>query len=235
MLPVAILAGGLATRLRPFTEAIPKSLLDIDGQPFLARQLRLLKENGVKRVVLCLGYLGEQIQQYVEEHQFGLDIACSFDGAVLLGTAGALKKAIPFLDAEFLVMYGDSYLPCKYAKIADAFRSSGRQGLMTVYRNDDRWDTSNVECRDGQILNYDKINRNSRMHHIDYGLGAFRSSLFAQLPQSEPCDLAGIYQDLLRRGELAAHEVDERFYEIGSPEGLRDLRASLAHRETSVT
>ncbi len=170
-LPVAILAGGLATRLRPITEKIPKSLVPVAGLPFLAHQLELLRARGIRRAVLCVGYLGEMIQRkFGDGHSLGLQLDYSFDGPKLLGTGGALKRALPLLGREFFVLYGDSYLPADYAPIAEFFRRSGKLGLMTVYRNEGQYDTSNVVFRDGEIVVYDKKHRLPEMRHIDYGL-----------------------------------------------------------------
>ncbi len=231
MLPVAILAGGLATRLRPLTETIPKALIEIDGEPFLAHQLRLLKSRGVTRVILCVGHLGEKIRDFAGDgSRFGLTVEYSFDGPVLLGTGGAIRRAVPLLGDAFFVLYGDSYLPCDYGTIEQTFLKAGAAGLMTVFRNDSRWDASNVEFSDGRILRYDKVNRAPEMHHIDYGLGAFRASAFDALSNGPGHDLAAVYQDLLRQNELAGYEVGERFYEIGSREGVEELREYLASR-----
>jgi NDP-sugar pyrophosphorylase family protein len=228
-LTVAILAGGLATRLRPVTETIPKALVEVSGEPFLAHQLRMLRDRGITRAVLCLGYRGDQVRDYAGSgERFGIHLDYSFDGPVLLGTAGAIRRALPLLPDQFLVVYGDSYLPCDYAAISRSFDASGKTGLMTVYRNEGQWDTSNVEFSGGAILAYDKVHRTPRMRHIDYGLGAFHRDAFAGLPDDRPSDLAGLYQDLLRRGELAAFEVDQRFYEIGSFAGIRDLEEYLS-------
>jgi NDP-sugar pyrophosphorylase family protein len=224
MLPIAILAGGLATRLRPVTETIPKALIEVAGEPFLAHQLRLLRRNGFEHVVLCVGYLGEKIEAFAADGRgFGLHVEYAFDGPQLLGTAGALRRAMPMLGEEFAVIYGDSYLPCDYRAALAAFHDSGKPGLMSVYRNEGLWDTSNVEFAGGRILAYDKANRTPAMRHIDYGLGAFHRGAFDDVPASRPYDLAAVYQGLLRRGELAAWESSERFYEIGSMEGINDL------------
>jgi len=229
MLPVAILAGGLATRLGPVTRTIPKALIDIAGEPFLGRQLRLLRSHGFERVVLCVGHLGEQIREFAGEgSRFNLDIAYSPDGPQLLGTAGAIRRALPLLGDSFAVVYGDSYLPCDYAAALTAFADSGKLGLMSVYRNRGQWDTSNVEFEGGRILAYDKANRTPAMHYIDYGLGAFHRDAFRSVPADRPYDLAAVYQDLLHRGQLAAWESAERFYEIGSLEGIRDLTEFLS-------
>jgi NDP-sugar pyrophosphorylase family protein len=228
MLPLAILAGGLAKRLRPITETIPKALVPVAGEPFVAHQLRLARDRGIERVVMCIAYLGEMIQDFVGDGAaFGLQVQYSFDGGELLGTAGAVRKALPLLGDAFLILYGDSYLPCDYGAVERAFLESGKPGLMTVFENHGKFDTSNVEYRDGRILVYSKNQRNPNMHHIDYGLGALRASAFRNFPDS-PCDLALVYQDLLARGELAAFEVPERFYEIGSFEGLAALESRLA-------
>jgi len=224
MFPVAILAGGLATRLRPTTETIPKALIEINGEPFLAHQLRLLNRSGIERVVLCVGYLGEQIQQYAGNgSRFGVQVEYSYDGPRLLGTAGAVRQALAMLGDSFFVIYGDSYLPCDYRAVQRTFMDSGKLGLMTVFHNEDKWDTSNVEFSSGRLLAYDKRSRTPRMSHIDYGLGVFRSTAFAALPDGQPYDLATLYSDLLAKDELAAHEVGERFYEIGSFAGIREL------------
>jgi histidinol-phosphate phosphatase family protein len=229
MLPVAILAGGLATRLRPKTDRIPKALIEINGEPFLAHQLRLLKGSGAERVVICAGYLGEQIREFAGNgSRFGLKIEYSFDGDTLLGTAGALRRALPMLGERFLVLYGDSYLPCEYRAIEDAFLVSGKLGLMTVFRNENRWGASNIEFSEGRVVSYDKAHLTARMHHIDYGLEAFHRSAFADVPQDHPCDLVRICQDLLHRDELAGYEVGERFYEIGSLEGIQELETFLS-------
>jgi len=229
LLTVAILAGGLATRLRPLTETIPKSLLEINGEPFALHQLRLLQSKGVRRVVLCVAHLGELIQSRIGDGRaLGLHVDYSFDGPELLGTAGAIKNALPKLGESFFVMYGDSYLPCDYSAIARNFASAGGLGMMTVYRNEGNWDTSNVEFEAGKIVAYSKTHRTSRMHHIDYGLEVFRAEAFRNLSAGEPCDLTQLCSDLLQRKQLSAYEVSERFYEIGSPEGLRETAEFLA-------
>jgi len=225
MLPVAILAGGLGTRLYPLTERVPKALLEINGEPFLAHQFRLLRARGIERVVLLIGQHGDRIREFAGDGaRFGLAIAYSEDGPALLGTAGAVRNALPLLGDEFFVLYGDSYLPCSYIDVAAAFHSAGQPGLMTVYGNQGRWDSSNVEFADGRILAYDKKNRTARMQYIDYGLGVFSRAAFEGAPHT---DLADVYGDLLQRGQLAAHEVHERFYEIGSFEGIREISGYL--------
>jgi NDP-sugar pyrophosphorylase family protein len=222
-IPVAILAGGLATRLRPITKKIPKSLVPVAGKPFLARQLELLHSRGVRRAVLCVGYLGEMIQRDFGNEAFGVQLDYSFDGLKLLGTGGAIKRALPRLGPEFFVLYGDSYLPTEYRPVADFFRHGKKLGCMTVYHNQGRFDTSNVVFANGEIKVYDKKVQLSEMQHIDYGLSLFKASAFADFPADQPFDLADVLGGLVREKQLAGYEVRERFYEIGSPAGLDEL------------
>jgi len=224
-LPVAIIAGGLATRLHPITETIPKSLVDVAGQPFIVHQLALLRG---RKVVLCVGHLGEHVEAAIGSGTaYGVDVAYSYDGGALLGTAGALRKALPMLGEAFLVLYGDSYLRCDYAEVEHTFAASGKLGLMTVFENRGQYDRSNVTYRDGRILGYEKGEPRHDMTHIDYGLGALRAAALDEYPVGVRVDLADVYRDLLARGELAAYEVQERFYEIGSPVGLEETRRLL--------
>jgi NDP-sugar pyrophosphorylase family protein len=228
---VALLAGGLATRLRPLTGTVPKAMLEVAGEPFIAHQLRLLRREGITRVVLCTGYLAEQIEAYVGDgSRFGLRVDYKRDGPRLLGTGGALYAALDLLGSEFIAMYGDSWLDTAYAPIVDAFRASGRPALMTVFRNAGRWDRSNVWFEDGRIRLYDKRGHSARMHHIDWGLGMIRADVLAGRPADEPFDLADVYSDLARAGRLAGYEVTTRFYEIGSAEGLRETDTLLRGR-----
>lgn len=228
LMPAVILAGGLATRLKDLTARTPKALIEVAGQPFLWHQLQLLKRNGINRVVLLVGHFGEAIQdRFGEGSELGMSLEYAFDGPTLLGTGGAIRRALSLLPEQFFVLYGDSYLPCDYRAVQEAFLRSMSDGLMTVYRNDGQFDTSNVEFDGNVILRYDKEDRTPAMHHIDYGLEAFHCRVFSALPEGQPIDLAVICQDLLRKQQLAAFEVNERFYEIGSPQGIRDTAAYL--------
>jgi N-acetyl-alpha-D-muramate 1-phosphate uridylyltransferase len=227
-LPVAILAGGLATRLRPITERIPKSLVTVAGEPFLTHQLRLLHKQGLRRAVLCVGHLAEMIEQeFGHGEAFGVELSYSHDGPALVGTGGAIRKALPLLGDAFYVLYGDSYLPMDYRAAAMAWQASGQPALMTVFRNENAWDPSNVEFVDGRIVRYDKEHRTPAMRHIDYGLSIFHRDVFAGRPEDERFDLSVVQRDLACQGLLAGCEVAERFYEIGSPTGLAELDALL--------
>jgi N-acetyl-alpha-D-muramate 1-phosphate uridylyltransferase len=230
--PVAILAGGLAKRLRPASLAIPKSLIPVAGRPFIDHQMELLRREGAREVVICCGYLGEQIEDHVRDGaRYGLVVTYCHDGDSLLGTGGAIKKALPQLGDVFMVLYGDSYLPIAFQPVADAFRAGSADGLMTVFRNDGRWDASNVEFGDGAIRRYDKVHRTAAMQHIDYGLSVFRAGAFNAWPPDRPFDLAAVLQDLLAAGRLAGFEVSERFYEVGSPAGIEETERFILERE----
>jgi NDP-sugar pyrophosphorylase family protein len=223
-LPVAILAGGLATRLKPITEKVPKLLVEVAGEPFFSHQLRLLKAAGLTRLVLCVGYLGEKVVEgYGDGSKWGVQIRYSFDGPKLLGTGGALIRALPLLGDVFFVLYGDSYLPIDYLAVGEAFLRSGKLGLMTVYENSERYDASNVWFADGALRAYDKKNKLPTMRHIDYGLGVFRAAAFDGFPRDQVVDLEQVQKALLSREELAGYEITERFYEIGSHAGLSEL------------
>jgi len=230
--PVAILAGGLATRLRPITDKIPKSLIEVAGKPFIARQLDYLRGQGISSVVVCIGHLGELIQAVIGDGRaFGLTIHYSTDGAIPLGTGGALKRAVPLLGEQFFVLYGDSYLPCDFCAVQSAFSRSGKPALLTVLRNQDRWDKSNVLFRDGCVVEYNKRTPRVEMEYIDYGLGILSAAMLDPYPHDRAFDLADVYRDLSLADRLAGFEVAERFYEIGSSEGLKAAEAYFSARE----
>lgn len=232
LLPVAILMGGLATRLRPITLTIPKALVDVAGKPFVDRQLDYLRGQGARRVVLLTGHLGEMIRDHVGDGRaFGLDVAYSPDGPAPLGTAGALKAALPLLGPSFFVLYGDSFLPIAYAPVQTAYEASKRLGLMTVLENADRWDKSNAHYSNGVVVEYNKAAPDPRMRHIDYGLAVLSAGALEAVPEGRAADLADVYNRLSLAGQLAGFEVGERFYEIGSHEGLRETAHYFAAKE----
>ncbi len=227
--PVAILAGGLATRLHPITEKIPKALVEVAGRPFLQHQIELLRASGITRLVICAGHLGGMIRDHFGDGSaHGVRLEYSFDGDRLLGTGGALRKALPLLGDSFFVLYGDSYLPVDYRAVGQALLDSRKQGLMTVFRNEGRWDASNVRFENGRILSYDKKSRDPGLKHIDYGLSAFSAAAIARLPADVAVDLTEVFADLIARDELAGYEVRQRFYEIGSHDGLAELNVLLS-------
>lgn len=218
---IAILAGGLATRLKPLTNTIPKSLMMIHNEPFIDYQLRLLKQQGFQHIVLCIGHLGALIEEYLGNgNQFDLNIQYSYEQDNLLGTAGALIKALPLLGEDFFVLYGDSYLPCNYHHVQQAFIKGRRLALMTVFANNNQGIPSNVEFEKGQILDYNKETPTSNMKYIDYGLGVFNRVAFSNFPLETAIDLVEVYQTQLKRNQLAGLEIFEPFYEIGSLRGI---------------
>jgi NDP-sugar pyrophosphorylase family protein len=192
-----------------------------------------LRAQGITRAVLCIGHLGEMIERdFGDGRDWGVELAYSFDGPVLLGTGGALQKALPLLGERFFVLYGDSYLPIDFRPIAESFQRSGKLGLMTVFHNQDRFDTSNVWFGDGEIKIYEKKNRVPQMEHIDYGLSILSAAAFRDYPAGTAFDLAALMQRLVRQKQLAGFEVQERFYEIGSPAGLAELEGLLTSQKT---
>jgi N-acetyl-alpha-D-muramate 1-phosphate uridylyltransferase len=233
--PVAILAGGLATRLRPATDKMPKALLRVAGEAFLLHQLRLLHSCGFHKIVLCVGYLGDMIETEVGGgSSLGMQITYSFDGPTLLGTGGALKRALPQLGEQFLVIYGDSYMPVDYTAIVEAFVLSRRPALMTVLENEDRWDVSNVWVEAGEIVRYDKKLRTREMRHIDYGIAVLTAEVLAPFPNDAAFDLADVYFRLVSKKQMAAFEVKQRFYEIGSARGLAELDTLLRNKRATI-
>lgn len=232
-----ILAGGLGTRMQSQSGGLPKALLPVGGRPFVDYQLELLAASGVQDVVFCIGYGGAALQQHVADGAgFGMSVRYVDEGDALRGTAGALRLALDegALAEAFFVLYGDSYLPIDLKPVWRAFWASELPALMTVYLNDDRWDTSNVIVSAGRVELYDKRGTDPRATErrwIDYGLSALRAELVDQRIQADAgADLADLYHDLSLEGEIAAFEVSERFYEVGSPEGLAELERHLAGR-----
>lgn len=223
MSTVAILAGGLATRLAPLSTCLPKALIDVAGKPFIVRQLESLRAQGLARVVLCIGHMGEQIRAMLGDGSaLGIELLYSCDGPRLLGTGGALRRAMPLLGERFFVLYGDTYLNVDFAAVERAFLACGQPALMTVMKNDNRWDRSNVEFAPGRPTRYDKRNPGAQMRHIDYGLAMLAASVLEPHAAGEAVDLADIYHALSTAGRLAGHEVFQRFHEIGSHAGLKE-------------
>ena len=225
-MPVAILAGGLATRLRPLTSTMPKALVPVAGKPFLLHQLEYLCTQGVRQVVLCTGYRASQIEAVVGNGSVcGLKVDYSEDGETLLGTGGAIAKALPLLGPAFFVLYGDSFLPVSFAEVESQWHQTKKPALMAVFRNEGQWDTSNVFFENPMVIEYNKQEPHPEMNFIDYGLAVLSAEAFADYRDSTPFDLADLYHDLSLAGKLAGIEVFERFYEIGSHQGLAQAEA----------
>jgi MurNAc alpha-1-phosphate uridylyltransferase len=228
-----ILAGGLATRLGALTAARPKSLLQVAGRPFIAWQLERIGRAGLRDVVLCIGHLGEQVRAFVGNGgDYGLSVRYSEDGPGPLGTAGALRRALPLLAESFVVTYGDSYLEFDYASpLADLDQHPEAEGTLAVYENHGRWDTSNVRLAGDRVERYAKNSGEQSFAHIDYGAMALRKAVIARLPANTVIGLDTLQTWLAERGVLRALRVDERFYEIGSRAGLAELECRLAQRQ----
>jgi len=226
---LVLLAGGLATRLKPVTETIPKSMIEVGGKPFIEHQLSLIKKNSISNVIICAGKFGEMIKEFTEKrNSFGLNIKYSFDGSKLLGTGGAIKKALEYTGENFFVMYGDSYLTADLREVGNYYNSHKAKGLMTVYHNEGKFDKSNIEFTDGKIIRYDKKSADVDLKYIDYGLGILNRTAFDEFKDQEVFDLEKVYQSLLSKDQLAGYEVKERFYEIGSFNGLEETNKFLS-------
>lgn len=219
--PICVLAGGLGTRLGAQVAKVPKPLLEVAGEPFLLHQLRLLAGYGAQRVILCVSYLGEQIEARIGYRQFGIEIGYSYDVGGPEGTLGAIRRALPLLSDRFLVLYGDTYLRLDYRAASRRWETSALPALMTVLRNDGQWDRSNALYDDGRVVAYDKGSPTPEMRWIDYGLGGLEVRAL-ELAGPVEDDLAALYRRLARDGRLCGYEVTERFFEIGTPAGLAD-------------
>jgi len=232
-----VLAGGLGTRMRAYTEQIPKALIPVDGTAFIDLQLAWMASHGVTEVVMSIGYRGDLLQNHVGDGaRFGIPIRYVDEGSELRGTGGALRFALAAgaLAETFLVTYGDSFLPIDFAALKGAFHAGKQPAAMTVLHNGGRWDTSNVVFENGRLVVYDKKRADrpaADYQYIDYGVSVLARSLIAEhVPETGQYDLAELFHDLSLRGELTGIEVFERFYEVGSPAGLRDFSEWIAAR-----
>jgi len=220
---VAILTGGLAMRLGDLTRNRPKSMVKVQGKPFLEYQLELLKRGGITNIVLCIGHMGEQIKsQFGDGEEWGINIKYSSEDKPL-GTAGALKKAEALLNDTFFTMYGDSYLFLDFSHIMSYFESQNKLALMTVYKNYDQYDRSNTVVEGNLVRKYSKKEKTEDMVYIDYGTNIFRKEVLKMIPENQFYSLDNLFPSLIEMDELLAFEVRERFYEIGSPQGLKEF------------
>ena len=235
MMQAVILAGGLGTRLKPLTEEIPKSMIQIQGKPFLEHQLNLLRQGGISDIVLCVGYLGEKIKEYFGDGKgFGVKIKYSEETEKLLGTAGALENAWDLLDDTFFVTYGDAYLILDYRGVMGYFKKFNKLGLMVVLKNFDRYDKSNVVVEGDLIKVYDKQRRAPDMVYIDFGFSVLRKKALDLVPKGKVIDLEEFYHGLIRRKELLAFETQQRFYEVGSQKGLEEFERLVSSGQIKV-
>ncbi|MFC1950556.1 sugar phosphate nucleotidyltransferase [Chloroflexota bacterium] len=220
---VAILTGGLATRLGDLTRNQPKSMLKIRKKTFLEYQLELLRRAGIKNIVLCIGHMGEQIERHFGDgRKYGVNIKYSLEDK-LLGTAGALKKAETWLNTVFFTMYGDSYLSLDFNFVMSYFKSQNKLALMTVYKNYDQYDRSNTVVKGNLVKKFSKKEKTEDMVYIEYGANIFRKKALEMIPGNQDYSLDNLFPRLIEMKELLAFEVKERFYEIGSPQGLNEF------------
>ena len=221
-LPVAILAGGLGTRLGKKALNKAKVLIDVAGKPFISRQLNYLSDQGIKDIVICVGHLGNQIKNYIGNGlKYNLNVSYSDDSDRLLGTGGSIKKACQILGEHFFILYGDSFLPVNFSLIEKAYFQEKKPALMTVLKNKGRWDKSNAYFKD-KCVRYNKKKPQKNMDYIDYGLTIVGNSIFSDFPSNEVFDLADVFENLSDKSLLAGFEIYDRFYEIGSINGLND-------------
>jgi len=228
---VAILAGGLGTRLGLLTKDTPKSMVRICGKPFLEYQLELLKKSNLKEIVLCVGYLKDKIESYFGNgSRFGVRMEYSEEEKPL-GTAGALRNAENILGDEFLVLNGDSYLAINYREVMERYKLGNKLGLMVVYKNNNKYDKSNVMIANEFVTNYDRSGRTENMMYIDYGLSILNKKALEFVPQDKFFQLDEVYRELIKRREMMAFETQVRFYEIGSVQGLEDFTKIVERRQ----
>ncbi|MCC7528099.1 MAG: NTP transferase domain-containing protein [Candidatus Melainabacteria bacterium] len=235
--PFLILAGGKGTRLGDLTKDVPKPLVDIGGEPFIAHVLRLLKREGVKKVILLTHHLADQIEDFIQDgSKFGLEAAYIKDGPEALGTGAAVKQGLSKVEDCFAVMYADTYLDISMAPVLAAFKSSGLSAMMTVLENANQWLPSNVEYDDenGKIVKYDKKKNTSKMHFLDYGLSFFSKPAFEKHCKSlnnTAFDLGDVFQSMAKKSELAGYAVNRRFYDVSTVESLIETRAYLSQNQ----
>lgn len=225
---IVILSGGKGTRLYPLTKKNPKSMIKFKEKFFFEYQIELLKKNQIKEIVLCVGIHSDKIIKYFGNgDKFGISIKYSIEQNKLLGTGGALKRAEHLLEKKFMVMYGDSYLPIDFKEVFDFFAKSEKLGLMTVFKNNNKFDKSNVEQKNGKIITYDKSGKSSNLEYIDYGLLAFQKKSLELISKNKEIDISFLISKLIKKNQIVSFEVFQRFYEIGSFQGIKDFKNNL--------
>ena len=228
MFSILIICGGLGTRLYPITKNLPKSLIEINNRPFIYWQLKYIEQQGFKDIHLCLGNMGEMVEEAVKKFKLiNLNITFSYDGDKLLGTGGAIVNALSNVTDDLFIQYGDSYLPVNYKKIQNSYLSNDKKILMSIIKNNNKWDKSNVIYKDSKLLEYNKKNYSDNMEYIDYGLSIVSKTIFESYNQKETIDLADIFQKASINSQIIGYEVSEKFYEIGSKEGIKDFKEYL--------
>jgi NDP-sugar pyrophosphorylase family protein len=227
-LPIVILAGGFGTRLGNLTQNIPKSLIPICGRPFIDWQIECIRDTGVTDFLVCIGHLGDQISNHLGDgKKFGVNIEFSSDGPTKLGTGGAILAAISKLPDNFMITYGDSYLPTNFRKIGNHFLGIKARALMTICDNKENFEKSNCYFKDGLIQLYSKNDSSKEMDYIDYGLSILNKSVFESRRVNSSFDLADLFEELSISSNLIGYEIQERYYEVGSVQGIKNLENYL--------
>ncbi|WP_109527783.1 sugar phosphate nucleotidyltransferase [Nocardia aurea] len=220
---VVVIAGGMGSRLQPVTADLPKILVPVAGRPFLEYVLKLLLGQGIKRIHFCLGYCARQILDYLNRYETnGFEFTSTVESTPL-GTGGALRMALPWLEKEFVVLLGDTYTPIDFSELVSRFRTSGRSGAMVVLRDHSWLVPSNVRIAKGLVVEYSKLCAEGRFDYVDYGIAILGRETLLRLRSDIVCDLKILFDSLIAEDELAALDVSQRFYEIGSPAGLAEL------------
>ncbi len=221
----AIIAGGRGTRLAPLTNDMPKPMIPVNGKPFLEYELSLLKSNGITDFVICLGYLGNLIQEYFGNgDKFGIRIDYCYDGDKPMDVIGALKRAEPLLHDRFFMTYADCYLRADYAIAMQELEKSKKMAMMLVFKNHNKYGTSDVEVFEGRVINYNKKVQTSNMIYINYGVTVLRRDSLKIVPADTAYGEEEFFGKLIRDGQLIAHVVGERFYEIGTIQSLSEFK-----------
>lgn len=218
-----ILAGGKGTRVKKFTKKIPKCLIEINGKPFLYYQLKYLKKNNVENVIISVGYLSKKIKEYLNKNIDFINFRIIEDGKKLLGTGGAILKSLKYLKNNFFVMYGDSYLSLNLKNL----KKQKRLSSMAIYKNDNKFDKSNIELLNSNKIIYHVQKRKNKLRYIDYGISYLNKKIFKDKKKGAKFDLSEFYNELSLKNLLLGYKVKSRFYEIGSYQGINELKNFL--------
>ena len=215
-----LLCGGKGTRVSRYTKHVPKCLIDINGKPFLYHQLKFLKKNNIKKVIISSGYLSKKIKDYLKKDIRFINFKIKEDGKKLLGTGGAVLKSLNFLKKNFFVIYGDSYLRFRLKEL----KKDKKLPTMAIFKNYNKYDKSNVEIKKYEFIHYHEKKNRNKCKFIDYGVSYLNKDIFKNYKKNKKFDLSALFQDISKKNMLKGHIVKKRFYEIGSYKGIKDLK-----------
>ena len=214
-----ILCGGKGNRIKKITQFKPKCLINFYGKHFLFYQLNYLKKNHINNVILSVGYKAKFNKNYIENNINFLNVKVVNDGKKLLGTGGAINKSVKFLKNHFYVIYGDSYLNFELKNLKSPYKIS----TMAIYKNQDKYDKSNVERKKLNFITYDKSKKNKKYDYIDYGVSYLKKKFFENLKKNSRFDLSDLLEKISKNNKLKGYVVKKRFYEIGSYNGIKTI------------